>query len=45
MVGLSRALMGRSFEELVAEYESLPLKDTVIEKWLYLNAARFFRMG
>lgn len=44
MVGLSRALMGRSFEELIAEYESLPLKDGVIEKWLYLNAARFFRI-
>jgi predicted TIM-barrel fold metal-dependent hydrolase len=45
MVGLSRALMGRSFEELIAEYENLPLKETVIEKWLYHNAARFFRIG
>ncbi len=45
MVGLSRALMGRSFEELIAEYENLPLKDSVIEKWLYHNAARFFRIG
>ncbi len=45
MVGLSRALMGRSFEELIAEYENLPLKDPVIEKWLYHNAARFFRIG
>lgn len=44
MVGLSRALMGRSFEDLIAEYESLPLKETVIEKWLYHNAARFFRL-
>lgn len=45
MVGLSRALMGRSFEELIAEYAALPLKEKVIEKWLYLNAARFFRIG
>ena len=44
MVGLSRALIGLSFEELIAEYESLPLKETVIEKWLYGNAARFFRL-
>ncbi len=45
MVGLSRALMGRSFEELIAEYEDLPLKDSVIEKWLYHNAVRFLRIG
>ena len=45
MVGLSRALIGLSFEELIAEYENLPLKERVIEKWLYGNAARFFRLG
>lgn len=44
MVGLSRYLFDSSFEELIKEYESLPLKDKVIEKWLYGNAARFFRM-
>jgi hypothetical protein len=43
MVGLSRGLMGMSYESLIAEYEDLPLKDAVIEKWLYHNAARFFR--
>lgn len=37
--------MGLSFEDLIAEYENLPLKDHVIEKWLYHNAARFFRIG
>jgi predicted TIM-barrel fold metal-dependent hydrolase len=43
MVGLSRGLMKKPFESLIAEYENLPLKETVIEKWLYHNAARFFR--
>ena len=43
MVGLSRGLMGMSFESIIAEYENLPLKEAVIEKWLYHNAARFFR--
>ena len=43
MVGLSRGLMKMSYESLIAEYENLPLKETVIEKWLYHNAARFFR--
>jgi predicted TIM-barrel fold metal-dependent hydrolase len=45
MVGLSRYLFATSFEELIAEYRSLPLKGTVVEKWLYGNAARFFRLG
>ena len=45
MVGLSRGLMGQSFENLIAEYENLPLKEPVVEKWLYHNAARFFRLG
>ena len=43
MVGLSRGLMKMSYEDLISEYESLPLKEKVIEKWLYHNAARFFR--
>ncbi len=43
MVGLSRGLMQKSYQDLIAEYEALPLKETVIEKWLYHNAARFFR--
>jgi len=45
MTGLSRYLFATSFEELIAEYRSLPLKDTVAEKWLYGNAARFFRLA
>jgi len=44
MVGLSRYLLGSSFESLIAEYRKLPLKDKVIEKWLYGNAAAFLRL-
>jgi predicted TIM-barrel fold metal-dependent hydrolase len=29
--------------QLAALYEELPLKETVIEKWLYGNAKRFLR--
>jgi predicted TIM-barrel fold metal-dependent hydrolase len=43
MVGLSRGIFKVPFEQLIGEYQELPLKDTVIEKWLYGNAARFFR--
>lgn len=45
MVGLSRYLFGTSFEELIQEYRALPIKDKVMEKWLYGNAATFFRLG
>ena len=45
MTGLSRYLFGASFEELITEYRNLPLKESVIEKWLYGNAARFFRLA
>jgi len=45
MVGLSRGTLGISFKEAIAEYEALPLKERVIEKWLYANARRFFRLG
>ena len=31
--------------QLIAEYEALPLKDSVKDKWFYENAARFFRIG
>ena len=44
MTGLSRYLFATSFEELITEYRSLPLKDAVAEKWLYGNAAHFFRL-
>jgi uncharacterized protein len=42
MVGLSSALLGAPVTELIGEYENLPLKDTVRQKWLYDNAARVF---
>lgn len=44
MVGLSRYLFGTSFESLIEDYKNLPLKDKVIEKWLYGNAATFHRL-
>lgn len=44
MVGLSRYLLGSSFESLIAEYRKLPLKEKVIEKWLHGNAAEFLRL-
>ena len=42
MVGFSRYLMGCGYDELIAEYQGLPLKEAVLEKWLYGNAAAFF---
>jgi predicted TIM-barrel fold metal-dependent hydrolase len=44
MVGLSRYLMGMSFEDLIQEYQKLPLKEKVLEKWLYGNAVNFHRL-
>lgn len=44
MVGLSRYLFGTSFESLIEDYKNLPLKESVIEKWLYGNAATFHRL-
>ena len=38
MVGLSRGIFGVPFETLIGEYQELPLKDSVKEKWLYKNA-------
>ena len=45
MVGLSRGIFGVPFETLIGEYAALPLKDHVMEKWLYRNAQTFFRLG
>jgi uncharacterized protein len=42
LVGLSSGLVGQPHETLIEEYMALPLKDSVKEKWLYLNAARIF---
>lgn len=45
MVGLSRYLFGMPFEDIVAEYRKLPLKDKVVEKWLSGNARTFFGLA
>jgi predicted TIM-barrel fold metal-dependent hydrolase len=45
MTGLSWEAFGVPFETLIAEYEALPLKPAVLEKWLYGNAKRFFRLA
>jgi uncharacterized protein len=45
MIGLSRETFGVPYETLIAEYEELPLKDSVKDKWFYQNAAEFFRIG
>jgi uncharacterized protein len=45
MVGLSLGTVGLPYREAIAEYEALPLKERVIEKWLYGNARRFFRLS
>ena len=45
MVGLSLGSVGLPYKEAIAEYEALPLKERVIEKWLYENARRFYRLG
>ncbi len=42
MVGFSRYLFNASYDTLIAEYQGLPLKDPVMEKWFYKNAINFF---
>lgn len=44
MVGLSQYLFKAPFEDLVADYRKMPLKESVLEKWLYKNAKEFFRL-
>jgi hypothetical protein len=44
MVGLSWEAFGMPMEALIAEYEKLKLKPHVLDKWLYGNAKRFFRL-
>ncbi len=39
MVGLSAAGLGIPAETLIAEYLALPLKESVMEKWLFTNAS------
>ncbi len=43
-LGLSRETFGVPYETLIGEYEDLPLKDSVKDKWFYKNARRFFRL-
>lgn len=45
MVGISWLTVGQSYETLIDEVLSLPLKDAVKEKWLYGNAARLFGLA
>jgi uncharacterized protein len=45
MVGLSAHGLGMATETVITEYLSLPLKESVMEKWLYHNASNFFRMA
>ena len=44
MVGFSAEQFGLSIAEMVKLYEALPLKEAVVEKWLYGNARRFLRL-
>jgi predicted TIM-barrel fold metal-dependent hydrolase len=43
MVGFSKDSFNLTIPQSVAIYEKLPLKDKVIEKWLYGNAKEFLR--
>jgi uncharacterized protein len=43
MVGFSKDSFGLTIPQSVAMYEQLPLKESVIEKWLYGNAKQFLR--
>ena len=43
MVGFSKDSFGLTIPQSVALYEKLPLKEKVIEKWLYGNAKEFLR--
>ena len=43
MVGFSKDSFNLTLPQSVAIYEKLPLKDKVIEKWLYGNAKEFLR--
>lgn len=44
MAGLSWKLLGMPLDAIIQEYLDLPLKDSVKEKWLFGNAARFFNL-
>jgi predicted TIM-barrel fold metal-dependent hydrolase len=42
MIGFSRYLFSCGYDELIDEIHQLPLKEAVVEKWLYGNAVEFF---
>ena len=42
--GFSAEQFGLSIPEMVKLYEALPLKEAVVEKWLYGNAKRVLRL-
>jgi predicted TIM-barrel fold metal-dependent hydrolase len=44
MAANSLGSVGIPYAESIALYQALPLKASVIEKWLYGNAKRFFRL-
>jgi predicted TIM-barrel fold metal-dependent hydrolase len=45
MVAFSKDSFGLTVPQLAQMYEKLPLKESVVEKWLYGNAKRFLRLG
>ena len=45
MVGLSWEAFGLPMEDLIEEYAALPLKASVLDKWLFGNAKNFFRLA
>lgn len=45
MGAMSLGSVGLPYKEAIALYEALPLKASVIDKWLYHNGRRFFRLS
>lgn len=45
MVAFSKDSFAMTVPQMVKLYEALPLKEAVIEKWLYGNARRFLRLA
>jgi predicted TIM-barrel fold metal-dependent hydrolase len=43
MVGVASTFLGMEISDIIDEYASLPLKDSVLERWLFSNAQAFFR--
>ncbi len=45
MVAFSKDSFGLTVGQMIEMYAALPLKEAVVEKWLYGNAKRFLRVG